>query len=503
MSSNIRIILGDHADLIRDLAAFFSERGILAWATGGYLRDAILDRGAHDIDIVVDGDPLTLGPEMASSLGGHYFPLREEHGQARILRPEQHLSIDLMPLRAPDLEADLRLRDYTIDAMAAPLGDLSDGKVTLIDPAGGLADLRAGIVRMTGEQAFVDDPLRLLRGPRIATELGFGIELTTAEVIGRLASAITSAAEERQRDEIIRICSTDRAGAGLRLLDDLGLFACVFPEMEVTRGVEQPKEHFYDVLGHSFAVVDALDWLMAEERPAESPASELWMELWSQLEWSGGGLREYFRDEVVPGSTRCAVLKLCGLLHDIAKPETKSFEANGRMRFFGHNEKGAEMATGLMRRLRFSSREAQMVAAMIDAHLRPVQLGQQGAPSNKAVYRFFRDTGDAGIETLFLSLADHLGSVGPSINRDGFRRHVVLTSYILQMRFGEEQIVSPPRLIDGDALMAALRLEPGPLIGELLEAVREAQAAGEVETVDQALALARRRLADERSAGAQ
>jgi poly(A) polymerase len=173
------------------------------------------------------------------------------------------------------------------------------------------------------------------------------------------------------------------------------------------------------------------------------------------------------------------------------------------MRFFGHSEKGAEMASRLMRRLRFSSREVETVAAMIDAHLRPVQLGQQGAPSKKAVYRFFRDTREAGIETLFLSLADHLASVGPRINRDGFRQHVALTSYILRMRFGEEQIVSPPRLIDGDALMAALGLEPGPVVGELLEAVREAQATGEVDTVEQALAFARERLADGPAAGAQ
>ena len=192
------------------------------------------------------------------------------------------------------------------------------------------------------------------------------------------------------------------------------------------------------------------------------------------------------------------MLKLCGLLHDIAKPETKSFEENGRMRFFGHSEKGAEMAAGLMRRLRFSSREVRMVAAMIDAHLRPVQLGQQGAPSKKAVYRFFRDTGDAGIETLFLSLADHLGSVGPRVSREGFRQHVALTSYILQMRFGEEQIVSPPRLIDGEADGGAGPRSRARSIGELLEAVREAQAAGEVETVEQALAFARERLAESR-----
>lgn len=173
------------------------------------------------------------------------------------------------------------------------------------------------------------------------------------------------------------------------------------------------------------------------------------------------------------------------------------------MRFFGHSEEGAVMATTLMRRLRFSSREIQMVSAMIEAHLRPVQLGQQGSPSKPAVYRFFRDTGDAGIDTLFLSLADHLGSVGPRVNREGFRAHVALTSYILQLRFGEEQIVSPTRLIDGDTLMAALGVTPGPLIGELLEVVREAQVMGEVTTPEEALNLARERLAETRLAGSQ
>ena len=147
--------------------------------------------------------------------------------------------------------------------------------------------------------------------------------------------------------------------------------------MEVTRGVEQPKEHHYDVLGHSLAAVGALDMLLGEQRPAASPARQLWDEVWGALEWCTG-LREYFREEIVPGTPRRALLKLCGLLHDIGKPETKSIEAGGRMRFFGHSDAGARIAGGLMRRLRFSSRETAMVEAMIDAHLRPVQLGDAG-----------------------------------------------------------------------------------------------------------------------------
>ncbi len=501
MAASVRLNPGEHAALLRSLADYFDARGVRVWVTGGFLRDLLLERHPYDIDLAVAGDPLSVGPHLAESLGGQFFPLREERGQARILLPERRLQIDLMPLRAADLEGDLRRRDYTIDAMAAELREIAEGNPRLLDPTGGLTDLRSCLVRMTGEQAFEDDPLRLLRGPRIGTELGFALEPGTAETIRRLAATVTNAAPERQRDEIVRVCSTESAGAGLRLLDDLGLFGRVFPEMEVTRSVDQPKEHYYDVLGHSFAAVGALDWLMALERPAGESQAAMWSRLWSELGWLEG-LREYFREELTQGSTRLATLKLCGLLHDIAKPETKSFEANGRMRFFGHSERGAEIASALMRRLRFSTREVKMVATMIEAHLRPIQLGQQGAPSRKAVYRFFRDTGDSAIATLFLSLADHLASVGPRVSMDGFQAHVALINYILHEQFTDGRPVLP-RLVDGDVLMAELALEPGPLLGKLLAAVREAQAVGDVATQEEAIALARSLLADARAAKAE
>lgn len=168
------------------------------------------------------------------------------------------------------------------------------------------------------------------------------------------------------------------------------------------------------------------------------------------------------------------------------------------MRFFGHSDAGAEIAGGLMRRLRFSGREREIVERMIEAHLRPVQMAQDRAPTKRAVYRYFRATGEAGIDTLFLSLADHLGTVGPNVRWEGYRAHVAVVSHILRLHLLEERVTSPPKLVSGDDLMRELGLEPGALLGELLEAVREAQAAGEVSTPAEALALARERLAEMR-----
>lgn len=496
----LRIDSADLRDLISSIAEFFDSRGISAWATGGFVRDLLLGLDVYDIDITVAGDPLTLGPDLSETLGGTYFSLQEERGHTRILLADRGVHIDLTPLRAADIESDLKRRDYSIDALAASLRELSRGESQIIDPTGGLSDLGAHIVRMTGEERFVEDSLRLLRGPRIANQLSFEIEDPTAQAIRKHAGELGEAAPERRRDELVRIFSAERAGAGVRLLDDLGLFAVLLPEMEPARGVEQPSNHhYYDVLGHSFAAVDALDMLLSESRPESSPQREIWQELWDGLAWCGD-LREYFREEASAGTTRGAVLKLCALLHDIAKPQTKSIDSNGRMRFFGHSDLGAEMATRLMQRLRFPTREISLVAAMIGAHLRPLQLGRQGAPSRRAVYRFFRDTRGAGTDTLFLAMADHLGSVGPRVSVEGFRADVALTSHILHLRFGDEQVISPARLIDGDDVMAALALPQSETVGELLEAVREAQAAGEVTTREQALALARARLAETRAA---
>ncbi|MEE8347264.1 MAG: HD domain-containing protein, partial [Dehalococcoidia bacterium] len=419
----------DARDILADLKDSFSGRGVEAYVTGGFLRDALLGRDSHDVDISIAGDPLVLGRELADAQGGHYFPLAEEQHVARVLLPQRNVHIDLMPLRV-EIEADLRQRDYTIDAVAAPLAAASSGEVTVIDPTGGLNDLRDRLVRVIREDAFRHDALRPLRGARLATELEFTLEPGTVALIRKYAPRLPDVAVERQRDELMRIMATPRAGTGLRLLDDLGLLERLLPEMTDTRGVEQPKEHYWDVFDHCLETVRNLDILMGEEEPGDRHWRTLWRELWGQLAWWTEA-RDYFREELLAQRPRLAVLKLVALLHDIAKPETKTFDETGRMRFFGHADVGADRVRHILRRLHFSAREVALVQTMVKAHLRPIQMAQQGPPTRRALYRYFRDCGDAAIETLFLSLADHLGTVGPRVSASDWRQHVALVHYIL------------------------------------------------------------------------
>ncbi|HZP26712.1 MAG TPA: HD domain-containing protein, partial [Dehalococcoidia bacterium] len=377
---------------------------------------------------------------------------------------------------------------------AAPLEQALAGPVPVIDPTRGLADLAAGNVRVISEEAFREDPLRPLRGVRLATELAFDLEPGTVELIRRYAADVSRAAAERQRDELVRILDTERAADGVRLLEEVSLLEVLLPDTAAMRGVEQPKEHYWDVWQHSVETLAALDRLLAASQPSGEPWATLWRLLRDELGWLADELRGYLDEPISADHRRIAIVKLGGLLHDIAKPQTKALDETGRIRFFGHPEQGAEKAAAMMRRLRFAGREVEFVSTMVDAHLRPVQLGQQGLPTRRALYRLFRDCGEATLAVLLLSLADHLGSVGPRLNLAGWRTHLGLINYILAEQRRDDSLVAPARLVSGHDLMQELQIEPGPTLGRLLESVREARAAGEVTTKEEALALARREL---------
>ena len=257
----------------------------------------------------------------------------------------------------------------------------------------------------------------------------------------------------------------NHAARALRLLDELDLLDRLLPEAAVMRDVEQPKEHTWNVFGHSFAAVEVLDMMLAETEPDFEPSATLWRALWSQLEWWDSA-REYFREQIVPSTQRGAIVKLAGFLHDVGKPQTKSFEEGGRMRFFGHATVGADDRRAGHAAAPLLVPRGRSSCAHDRAHMRPLQMAQQGAPTRKAIYKFFRDTGDAGIDTLFLSLADHLGTVGPRVNFDGWGQHAALVSYVIQKRFDDGgEVVEPSKLVSGRRHHGRARRPARPAVG--------------------------------------
>ena len=347
-------------------------------------------------------------------------------------------------------------------------------------------------MRAVAPAAFEADGLRLLRGVRIAVELGFRLDDSTLTWMRERAGYLEGIAPERQREELVRMLATDRGSWALRTLDDLTLLERILPELAAARGVEQPKEHYWDVFDHSLETVEALDFLLAERPPQETTMGHLLAGALGAPGLASRWARPLSRGGV-GGAPAAGSCKLGALLHDIAKPQTRAVDSRGRVRFFGHAAAGAGMARAIMERLRFSARETRLVSLLVEEHLRPGQLSSEGGPpSRRALFRYFRDTGEAALDVLILSLADHLAARGPRMRVTSWRNHVAYVNYVMARRHLEEGLVEPMRLVTGHDVMETLRIGPGPEVGRLLRAVEEAQGAGEIHAREEALALVRR-----------
>jgi len=483
-------------ELIAGLASLDSAPAPSVYLVGGTVRDGLLGRPIADIDIAVASDARRFGEDAAALLGGTYVPLGERFGACRVVlhHGAQGQHIDLVS-HSGDIDADLRRRDFTINALAVTAREF-DGdwaSVRIVDPTGGVDDLAKGLLRMVAPGVLDDDPLRLLRAVRFVAELDFKLDSATVTAVRDRAAALASVATERVRAELCRVLTADGAVRWVELLDDLGLLAVLLPELTLGRGVQQPREHHWDVFTHQVETVATTEVLMTGvmsprlgDRPYLVPALE--------SHPHHPRLTGYFA-QPLGEQPRATLVKLAALLHDVGKPATKTIEPSGWMRFLGHPELGASMVEERLRHLRFSQTETSAVCTMVGQHMRPAQWRDSGPPTQKALYKFFRDLGDVAIDTIFLNLADHLAARGPDLLRDHWDAHVAWAEQVITWHYEQVRRVGVPRPVTGEDVMQAFGLRPGKLVGELLTAIDEARAEGAVANREEALAFAAKRLA--------
>lgn len=465
------------------------------WLVGGAVRDLLLGRPAHDWDFAVEQGAMRLARRAANRLGGAYVTLDAERDTARVVLDDpatgKPAMLDFAGLRGSSVEEDLRWRDFTLNAMAMTL----DGRV--IDPVGGQQDLMAERVRAVSATTFVQDPARLLRAVRIAGELGFDLDPATAADLRTHAPKITDVAGERIQMELVRILDLVPASPHVRRLDAFGLLEHVLPELGLLHTTEQSWPHHYrTVWRHTLAVLSALEGVLApirgEPRPARASRevkAPAWA--WSMLDEMLAPLQPLLLAYVqVPLSverSRASMLKWAALFHDVGKAETRAVGDDERTHFYGHDDVSAERAEERLRALHFSNRVVESVATIVAEHMRMLSLMQSPPPSRRAIFRFYRDAGDAGVGVVLLGLADTLAVWGPGLERDYWRTFLSVADALLQGYFHREtEVVRPKPLLTGHDLMA-LGIPEGPEIGRLLAALREAQAAGEVENREEAL----------------
>jgi tRNA nucleotidyltransferase (CCA-adding enzyme) len=418
--------------VLRQFAAHFEKSGFQCYLVGGAVRDMLLGRGCTDFDIATDALP-----EEVQRMFHRVIPTGIKHGTVTVLfkgvrfevttfRIDQEYRDGRRPagvIFTPSIQEDLKRRDFTINAIAY---DLTGRR--LLDPHHGREDLKRGLIRAIGDplERFREDGLRPVRACRFAAQFGFQIDRPTFDGIRRSLDTVRRVSGERVRDELLRLLKAPKPSIGFRLMHESGLLGVVIPELEAGAGVEQRELHCFDVLEHLLASCDAA--------PRGKP-----------------------------------LVRLAALLHDVGKPDTLEVEADGALRFHRHELLSADLAERILRRLRFSSQEVRQVRHLVRHHM----FNYEEVWSDAAVRRFLARVGTENVpDLLALRRADQIGrcnetAVSPSLVAFQKRIEAVLAR--------EEALSLRDLAVDGEDIMKALSIPPGPHIGiilnELLEAV--------------------------------
>lgn len=468
------------------------------YLVGGAVRDALLNRVSHDLDFALPQNAIATARRAASALKADFYILDKSFDTARVIVSTGSGARDILDFaafRGLDIESDLRGRDFTINAIAFDLR-----KQAILDPLNGAADLRAKIIRACSETSLKDDSIRILRAVRQAAAFGFKIEPETRKEMRQAVGLLPNISPERQRDELFKMLAGPRPDASLRALEMLGVFPHLLPELSELKGVEQSAPHTYDVWEHTLSVIQHLDGLLADLAPGYSAekTNDMFTGL---LTLRLGRYREQFAEHFAKSlnadrSIR-ALLFLAALYHDISKPATKSVEEAGRIRFFDHDQMGAQVASERARAFNLSNDEVERLQIIIQNHMRfhfftSRMEGEKKEPSRKAIYRFFRDAGEGGVDLVLLGLADLRGTRAHALTQETWVAALDVARILLENYWEKPQeTVAPPRLINGSDIMKEYAIQAGPLVGQLLEAIREAQATGKVSTRGEAFAFGR------------
>lgn len=473
----------DAKDLLGQIVDVLSKEIDNTYCVGGYVRDTYIGRNTRDIDLIFPDDTLVQKVnKIVDAFQCKFFVMDENRGYYRLLIPSGNgfdFTVDVVPL-GDSIEDNLAARDFTINCIALPLIHYLDlNKV--IDLFGGVSDIGNRVIKQVTTEIFIDDPLRVLRAVRLSNELGFVIDNETQIGIKKHSDLLKNVSQERCRDEFITMMNLNDSVSILKTLDVYNLLIQLFPDLESARGVSQPEQHYWDVLDHSIETVGFFERMTSRNLRDKNNILE-------RVPWIKSN-DEYFQEEVNVGRSRLLLTKIAALLHDIAKPSTKKTDSAGKTRFLGHPEEGAEIAKRLMSRLKFSNREINFVSLIIEHHLRPMQLSNNlEKPSKRAIFRFKRDLKDALFSVLYLSIADYLAAKGPKLKDEQWDRRVEYCQWILSDLVDRKQNShGEPPIITGHDLISSLELTPGPLIGLLLDEIKEAIAIGDI--ADKAAAL--------------
>ena len=431
------------------------QMGLECYVIGGWVRDLILHRDSDDIDIVVVGSGIALAEEVAKKLGKKaHLSVFKTYGTAQVKRGE--LELEFVGARRESythdsrnpivedgtLQEDQNRRDFTINAMAICLNKDRYGE--LLDPFDGIGDLERCIIRtpLDPDITFSDDPLRMMRAIRFATQLGFFLDGETFDAIARNKERIGIITRERIAEELHKIMMSRRPSEGWLLLDKTGLLPLIFPELAALKGIEVKEGRGHkDVFYHTLKVLDNVAELQQSAVSHQPSEHFLW------LRWAA-------------------------LLHDIGKPRSKQWDPQAGWTFRNHNYIGAKMVPKIFAKMKMPLNEKmEYVKKMVDLHMRPINLIEDTV-TDSAVRRLLFEAGD-DIDDLMLLCDADITSRNEEKKARFHRNYQLVREKMVELEERDRiRNFQPP--VDGMEIMELFHLEPCSLVGELKAAIKEA-----------------------------
>lgn len=450
------------------------------YLVGGYVRDACLGRAPLDIDVITSESPFELGRSVARVLGGHFVVLDADFGVGRLVLPGDRV-VDLARMQAETIEADLRRRDLTINAIALPLVQAGQRvhESGLLDPTGGLGDLAHRVIRAVAVENLLADPVRLIRILRFGAMLDFKIDFETLAWLETFKRKLLDAAAERTTAELLKILALPAAFPWIERLFGLGVLGLLVPEFTMLGRLPADPNASLDARAKALESARQFEAVLAALTAAFPTHSE--------------AIERHLAADLGSGAHAHELAKLSTLLLEIGKPFCRAYDAQGRLTYDGHEAEGARRTEAVADRLKLSTKAKTFLSTIV-AHRQQAHRLLQTPCDPVALHRLFRSAGDASVALLLVILAEHRATQPPGAREDTKKAvELVLDAYFRP----DGALTNPPRLLDGKELMGALGLKPGKQVGVLLEAVLAAQLRGEVRTKDEAIAWAAQRT-DER-----
>lgn len=432
------------------------------YLVGGTVRDFYMGLESTDRDIIVmDQEAREFALKLSELFQATFVPLDEENKIYRIVLPDKINYIDVTNPVGDSIEKDLMRRDLTINAIAV---NIRTGE--LIDISGGVTDIMNKCINYVNELNFVDDPLRLLRVYRFQALYGFQLAPETINAVCKYSDLIHKPAVERINYELLKLFGGEYAHVALENMNKTWILEEIFPFVKELKQVPPNSHHHLDLFHHSIETVKQVQ-ILYNKAPDE--------------------VKEHLSKIDFGGFSRLAHLKLAAFMHDIGKFSTWTIE-EGKHRFIKHDDVGSKMSVKILKDLHFSNKQIDYISSMIKYHIYPSHVMTSPQITEKIMMRYVRKMDTNSIDAIILAQADRLSARGPEITDQIVERNITSLNMLLRFYLEARETLKPlPKLLSGNDVMQILNIKPSKRLGEIMEALHEAQISGDVITKEHAI----------------